>query len=68
MSFELPAGSGPVGQTLSPHRVCPNIDEVPNARTPLLPVSTRPSPAGDAAKPGSDLGREALALLREAWA
>jgi hypothetical protein len=68
MSFELPAGSGPVGQTRSPRRVCPNIDEVPNARTPLLPVSTRPSPARDAAKPGSDLWREALASQCEAWA
>ena len=49
-----------VGGTRSQRRVSPNIEEVPNAETPSLPVSTRPSPAGDAAKPGTDLGHEAL--------
>src|SRR5687768_8934922 len=34
----------------------PNIEEVPNAGTPTLPVSTRPSPTGAAAKPGTELG------------
>ena len=51
-----------VGQTRSPRRLRPDIDEVPNARTPTSPVSTRPSPAGDAAKPGTDLGHEAPGL------
>src|SRR5688500_18446221 len=49
-----------VGETRSPRRVSPNIEDVPNARTPSLPVSTRPSLAGDAAKPGPDFGHEAL--------
>src|SRR5688572_24746407 len=52
--------AGILGETRSPRRVFPNIDEVPNARTPTLPVSTRPSPVGDAAKPGTDLRHEAL--------
>ena len=57
------ASSELVGETRSPRRVSPNIHKVPNARTPVLPVSTRPSPAGDAAKPGTDLGHEVLARL-----
>ena len=54
------AASSLVGGTPSPPGVSPNIDEVPSARTATLPVSTRPSPAGNAAKPDTDLEHEAL--------
>jgi hypothetical protein len=51
-----------VGETRSPRRVSPNVEEVPNAGMPIWPGSPRPSPAQRGrGEPGSDLGHEILA-------
>jgi predicted metal-binding protein len=53
---------GLVGETRSPRRVSPNVEEIPNADMPIWPGSTRPSPAQRGrGEPGTDLGHEVLA-------
>jgi DNA-binding winged helix-turn-helix (wHTH) protein/tetratricopeptide (TPR) repeat protein len=50
-----------VGETRSPRRVCPDVEEVPNAERPIWPGSPCPSPAQRGrGEPGTDLGHEAL--------
>jgi glycolate oxidase len=50
-----------VGETRSPRRVSPNVEEVPSAECPIGPGSTRPSPAQRGrGEPGTNLGHEVL--------
>jgi hypothetical protein len=49
------------GETRSLRRVSPNVDESPNARCPIGPGSTCPSPAQRGrGEPGTNLGHEGL--------
>src|SRR6185295_863661 len=49
-----------VGETRSPRRVSPNVEEEPSAECPIGPGSTRPSSAAGCGEPGTNLGHEVL--------
>jgi tetratricopeptide (TPR) repeat protein len=50
-----------VGETRSPRRVFPDVEEGPSAECPIGPGSTRPSPAQrGCGEPGTNLGHEVL--------
>jgi hypothetical protein len=54
------------GETRSPRRVSPSVEEGPSADCPIGPGSTCPSPAQRGrGEPGTNLGHEVL--VREAW-
>jgi transcriptional regulator with GAF, ATPase, and Fis domain len=49
-----------VGETRSPLRVSPDVEEAPSAECPIVPGSTRPHSAAGRGEPGTNLGHEAL--------